>query len=69
MGTMLTVVYPCQRKNPDAVLAPPCPFGETKTISIVTRLLRYVHGVLGQLLGWRLSVWEGSGKYEPTREV
>ena len=53
---VLTPVCPCQRKAPDPVLAPPCRFVVTMTLSIATRLQRYMHGVLNQPLELDLSV-------------
>ena len=60
-GTMLISVWPYQRKRLSLVLIPPYRFGETMTLSIATRLLRYTHGVFNQLLEWRLLGWEALG--------
>ena len=48
--TVLISVCSYQRKNPSLVPVPPCLSGETTTLSIATRLLRYMHGVLNRLL-------------------
>ncbi|KAI4231138.1 MAG: hypothetical protein L6R40_007830 [Gallowayella cf. fulva] len=47
---MSNIISRSPHKYPDLVHVPPYRSGETTTLSIATRLLRYMHGVLNRLL-------------------
>ena len=55
---VLTLASLDQPKNINLALVPPYRFGETMILFIATRLMRFTHGVLSQLLEWHLLGWE-----------
>lgn len=63
LETMLTLICPEQRNDPDPDLVLRCLFGKTATLSIAMSLQRYTHGVLNLPLEWRSSVWGALGKH------
>ena len=66
---MLTMICFCQRKNQNFVFVSSYHFNKTTILFIATRLLKYTHDVLNQLLEWHLLNWKMSNKNNSQKEI